>query len=94
MLIFLASCESAFITNNESFEYCFNCAGETKSSQTDAVYREGIYKLSLNCASIAAKHNISRYVEVSSGHFVASEKVNKLPRFYLIPKILENLQIL
>lgn len=91
MLIFLASCESAFINNKAPFEYCFNCAGETKCAQTDAVYREGIYKLSLNCASIAAKHKISRYVEVSSGHFVASEKVNQVPRFYLNPKIVGNI---
>lgn len=52
----------------------FNCAGETKSGQTDPVYKEGIYKLSMNCAQQAAKIGVARYIEISSGNMSSSEK--------------------
>lgn len=52
-----------------------NCAGETKSGQTDPVYEEGILKLSLNCAREAALHNVKHYIEISSGNMFSSEKV-------------------
>jgi hypothetical protein len=60
---------------DNSISYVFNCAGETKSGQTDPVYKEGIYKLSMNCAQQAAKINVERYIEISSGNFTCSEKV-------------------
>lgn len=71
----IASCQNAF-SSDEPIDYVFNCAGETKSSLTDPVYKEGIYKLSLNCAQQAAKIKVTRYVEISSGHVNASEKVS------------------
>ena len=52
-----------------------NCACETKPGQTDPVYREGILKLSLNCASEAAKIKVKRFVEISTGTMYSSEKV-------------------
>lgn len=52
-----------------------NCAGETKPGQTDPVYKEGILKLSLNCARQAALLKVKRYVELSSGNMYSSEKV-------------------
>nr|CAD7461895.1 unnamed protein product [Timema tahoe] len=55
-------------------DYVINCACETRTGQTDPVYREGILKLSLNCASEAAKHNVKRFVEVSTGHMCSSDK--------------------
>ncbi|XP_033226607.1 uncharacterized protein LOC117179076 isoform X2 [Belonocnema kinseyi] len=56
-------------------DYVFNCAGETKSGQTDPVYREGIYKLSMNCAQQAANIGVDRFIEISSGNLSSSEKV-------------------
>jgi hypothetical protein len=58
------------------WDYVINCACETKPGQTDPVYREGILKLSLNCAVEAAKLNVKRFVEVSSGHMCSSNKVS------------------
>jgi nucleoside-diphosphate-sugar epimerase len=74
-----ASCQSALsVEENGGWDYVINCACETKSGQTDPVYREGILKLSLNCASEAAKLNVKRFVEVSSGHMCSSNKVGLL----------------
>lgn len=77
MQLSVASCQNAF-ASDESIDYVINCAGETKSGQTDPVYKEGIYKLSMNCAQQAAKLQVKRYVEISSGNFNATDKVCKL----------------
>lgn len=61
--------------SDNGIDYVINCAGETKSGQTDPIYKEGIYKLSMNCAQQSAKLLVSRYVEISAGNFSASEKV-------------------
>lgn len=72
-----ASCQSALSAEEDgSWDYVINCACETKPGQTDPVYREGILKLSLNCAIEAAKLNVKRFVEVSSGHMCSSNKVS------------------
>ena len=67
------ACELAFEGN--SFDYVINCACETKSGQTDPVYKEGIYKVSVNCANAAANHNVRRFIELSSGTMYSSDKV-------------------
>lgn len=73
-MFILASCELAFsCENGETWDYVINCAGETKSNQTDAVYREGILKLSLNVATQAANHKVKHYLELSSGNMNSSE---------------------
>ncbi|XP_076629383.1 uncharacterized protein LOC143345809 [Colletes latitarsis] len=72
-LINAASCQNAFLSDGP-INYVINCAGETKSGQTDPVYKEGIYKLSINCAQQAAKLQVDRYVEISSGNLNTSEK--------------------
>ncbi|XP_069674844.1 uncharacterized protein [Periplaneta americana] len=75
-LINPASCQSALAADEDgSWDYVVNCACETKPGQTDPVYKEGIFKLSLNCATEAAKLNVKRFVEVSSGHMCSSDKV-------------------
>jgi len=76
-LLIKVSCQNAF-SSDEPIDYVFNCAGETKSGLTDPVYKEGIYKLSLNCAQQAAKIRVLHYVEISSGNLNASEKVRPL----------------
>jgi len=74
-----ASCQSALsVEEDGGWDYVINCACETKSGQTDPVYREGILKLSLNCANEAAKLNVKRFVEVSSGHMCSTNKVGLL----------------
>lgn len=70
----LASCANAF-AGEQSIDIVFNCAGETKYGQTDPVYKEGIHKLSMNCAQEAAKLGVERYVEISSGNLNSSDKV-------------------
>ncbi|PSN37282.1 hypothetical protein C0J52_17192 [Blattella germanica] len=60
--------------DGSSWDYVVNCACETKPGQTDPVYREGILKLSVNCASEAAKINVKRFVEVSTGHMYSTDK--------------------
>lgn len=68
-------CEKAFQPSpNGNWEYVFNCAAETRSAQTDAIYLDGITKLSVNCANESVKQNARRYVELSSGNMHSSEK--------------------
>ncbi|KAK7866504.1 hypothetical protein R5R35_014366 [Gryllus longicercus] len=74
-LINPASCQNAFASDEGPYDYIFNCACETKPGQTDPVYKEGILKLSLNCAREAAKQNVKRFVEVSTGHMCSSDKM-------------------
>lgn len=69
------SCKNAFQLDNGSWDIVINCAGETKAGQTDPVYKEGILKLSLNCAKEAARLQVKHYVELSSGNMYNAEKV-------------------
>lgn len=75
-LINTASCKHAFSPskNGQNWDIVVNCAAETRPNQTDAVYKEGIYKLTLNCATEAANHKVKRFVELSSGSVNSSEK--------------------
>lgn len=77
-LINIESCDKAFSATEDclSWDYVINCACETKSGQTDPVYQEGIFNLSLNCAKTAAKYKIRHYVEISSGHMFSSDKIS------------------
>lgn len=62
--------------NGGKWNIVINCAGETKSAQTDAVYEEGILKLSLNCAHEAVRQNADRYIEMSSGNMSSNENTS------------------
>lgn len=72
--------EMAF--KNGHFDYAINCAGETKIGQSEEVYEEGVYIVSVNCATAAAKHGVKRYVEISSGQMNSNEKVEHLFFYY------------
>ncbi|XP_043479135.1 uncharacterized protein LOC122509264 [Leptopilina heterotoma] len=74
-LINPVSCQNALAADIH-IDYVFNCAGETKSGQTDPIYREGIYKLSMNCAQQAANIGVDRFIEISSGNLNSSEKIS------------------
>lgn len=71
------ACKNAFsLTSDEkNWDVVINFAAETKPGQTDPVYKEGILKLSLNCAKQAALLRVKHYVEMSSGNMFSSEKV-------------------
>lgn len=43
--------------------------------QVDAVYHEGIVRLSTNCANEAAKRKVKVYLEISDGRMASDEKV-------------------
>lgn len=73
----LDSCERIFFRKDDDYwDYAFNCACETKSGQTDPVYQEGIFNLSINCAKVSAKHQVKRYIEISAGSMYSSDKVS------------------
>lgn len=75
-LINAASCKTAFDPgNDEPWDVVINCAAETRPNQSDAVYKEGIQKLSINCAKEAAALKVGRYIELSSGCMNSSEKL-------------------
>lgn len=42
--------------------------------KSDAIYHEGVYKLSMNCINEAIAHNVKRYVEFSSCNMYSSER--------------------
>jgi len=48
------------------FDYVINLAAETKYGHNDDVYKERVYHLSISCAKEAAKHNVRRFIEVST----------------------------
>lgn len=52
----------------------FNCASETRLGKTDAIYQEGIYKLSVNCINEDIEQNVRRYIEFGSGNMCSSDK--------------------
>lgn len=60
--------------DTKNWDYVINCAGETKPGQTDPVYKEGILKLSVNCAKQAALMKVKHYIELSSGNMFSAEK--------------------
>ncbi|XP_037953156.1 uncharacterized protein LOC119683520 [Teleopsis dalmanni] len=76
-LINAASCKTVFMphtTTARTWDIVINCAAETRPNQTDAVYKEGILKLSMNCAHEAVNIKVKRFVELSSGCVNSSEK--------------------
>ena len=74
----LDSCEKAFANPPKAFDYILNCACETRLGQSEAVYEEGIVRVSLNCAKLAAKIGAARFVELSSGCMASSEQVTSM----------------
>eukprot|EP01087_Luapelamoeba_hula_P011927 TRINITY_DN330_c0_g1_i1.p1 TRINITY_DN330_c0_g1~~TRINITY_DN330_c0_g1_i1.p1 ORF type:complete len:396 (-),score=64.61 TRINITY_DN330_c0_g1_i1:84-1193(-) len=56
------------------FNYVFNLAAETKYSQTDEVYREKVFDLSVRCATEAVKQGVDRFVEVSTCQIYEASK--------------------
>lgn len=73
-LVNLASVEKAFLDPEGDYDYCINCAAETKYGQSDEVYRDGVLKLTTNCAQQAVKCKVKRFIEISTAQIYSSDK--------------------
>ncbi|XP_070535589.1 uncharacterized protein [Ptychodera flava] len=73
-LINQASVEKCFHDDEGYFDIVINLAAETKYGQSEPVYKDGIVKLSLNCAKEAAKRKVKLFVEVSTGQVYSADK--------------------
>ncbi|EGC36085.1 hypothetical protein DICPUDRAFT_97694 [Dictyostelium purpureum] len=62
------------LADGAKFNYVFNLAGETKYGQTDAVYNEKVYDVSIKCATEAAKVGVDKFIEVSTAQVYDSKK--------------------
>jgi nucleoside-diphosphate-sugar epimerase len=60
-----------------TWDYVFNCAGETAWSQTPEIYKLRSWQLSVTLANEAAKRRVKSFVEVSTGMVYAP---NRTPR--------------
>ncbi|KAJ1562868.1 hypothetical protein HK096_010735, partial [Nowakowskiella sp. JEL0078] len=59
-----ASAQRIFTLESGEFDYVFNCAAETKFGQSEEVYDEKIFQLSLTVAQEAAKRHVKCFVEL------------------------------
>ncbi|KAK3799987.1 hypothetical protein RRG08_035586 [Elysia crispata] len=73
-LIHISSVEKAFCDDEGEFDFVINLAAETKYGQTEPVYKEGIERLSLNCAEMASRHRVKKFVEVSTAQVYSGDK--------------------
>jgi len=56
----------AFADSEGDYDIVINLAGETKLSQEESVYAEGITKLSITVAKECLKHKVQKFIEVST----------------------------
>lgn len=76
IVIIVASIEKCFVPElRNTWDWVFNLAGETKYSQTEAVYDEKVCQLSVNCAKEAAKLNVGIFIELSTAQVYDADKV-------------------
>lgn len=73
-LINHGSVEKAFLDAEGDFDICINCAAETRYGQSEQVYKDGIFKLSMNCAKQALESNVKRYIEISTAQVYSCDK--------------------
>eukprot|EP01115_Flamella_aegyptia_P002455 TRINITY_DN136515_c0_g1_i1.p1 TRINITY_DN136515_c0_g1~~TRINITY_DN136515_c0_g1_i1.p1 ORF type:complete len:368 (+),score=194.87 TRINITY_DN136515_c0_g1_i1:58-1161(+) len=69
-----AMVNKVFDTAEGKFDFVFNCAGETKYSQTDEVYKENIIDVSVTCGNAAAKAGVQRFIELSTSQVYDADK--------------------
>ncbi|TPX43462.1 hypothetical protein SeLEV6574_g05054 [Synchytrium endobioticum] len=60
--------------DGKQFDYVFNLAAETKYGQSEEVYDEKVYQLSLCVAKEAAKRGVKVFVEVSTAQVYEADK--------------------
>lgn len=73
-LVHEASAQKAFEDSDGPFDFCINFAAETKYGQSEEVYKEGVFKVSINCANQSVKHGVKRYIEVSTAQVYSGDK--------------------
>jgi len=66
--------DKVFDQSHHKIDFVFNLAGETKYSQTEEVYKENIFDVSVTCAKAAAKGGIKRFIEVSTAQVYNGDK--------------------
>ncbi|ORX60170.1 NAD(P)-binding protein [Piromyces finnis] len=70
-----AAVEKIFTCDDGSeYDYVFNLAAETKYGQSEGVYNEKVFGLSVTCANEAAKRNIKVFVELSTAQIYDGDK--------------------
>jgi nucleoside-diphosphate-sugar epimerase len=69
-----SSCERVFKDDQGGFDYVFNLAAETKYGQSDEVYKELVYDVTVNCSKQAAATGVKRYIELSTAQVYDSDK--------------------
>lgn len=68
------SVAKVFTLADGKFNIVFNLAAETKYGQTDAVYAEKVYDLSIKVATEAAKRGVDKFIEVSTAQVYEAGK--------------------
>jgi len=71
--------------DGKEYDYVINLAAETKYGHNDEVYNERVRHLSLSCATEAAKHNVKRFVEVSTAQVYEATSKPKTEKGNLDP---------
>ncbi|KAK5577897.1 hypothetical protein RB653_002845 [Dictyostelium firmibasis] len=69
-----ASITKCFTLEGGKFNIVINLAGETKYGQTNAVYQEKVFDVSVKCATEAAKIGVDKFIEVSTAQIYSSNK--------------------
>jgi len=72
-----AKVDALFDDPEGKYDFVFNLAGETKYSQTEAVYKENVIDVATKCATAAAKHGVKRFIEVSTAQVYDGDKAKK-----------------
>jgi len=85
------SIQKMFTLENGTFSIVINFAAETKYGQTDEVYNEKVYDLSVKCATEALNRKVERFVEVSTAQVYSSgskpsKETDKVDPWTLIAK--------
>lgn len=68
-------CFSPEVPGQKSWDWVINLAGETKYSQSEAVYDEKVRLLTVNCAKEAARLAVGIFIEVSTAQVYDADKV-------------------
>ncbi|KAJ1551378.1 hypothetical protein HK405_014631, partial [Cladochytrium tenue] len=70
-----AAVEKVFtLEDGSQFDYVFNLAAETKYGQSEEVYEEKVFVLSVTCAKEAAKRGVKVFVEASTAQVYEADK--------------------
>ncbi|RPA90547.1 NAD(P)-binding protein [Choiromyces venosus 120613-1] len=69
------TCEKVFTRpDGSTWDYVFNCGGDTRYSQDDEIYKQRSLKLSTTAAKEAARRGVKCWVEISTGAVYKSDR--------------------